>query len=129
MPPPDMPASSIFEALERGRLDAIGVGWLSGVARNLMAHPGADNDGVRWLAFESHERPIGAGRKDALVNGVKAALPERLLNDADGASRQPPRSDALRPGGRGMGHGSGRRSAERTSSPPPRPGRLPLPHA
>jgi cobalamin biosynthesis protein CobT len=73
--PPDMPASSIFEALERGRLDAIGVGWLSGVAKNLMAHPGADSDGVRWLAFESvSDRPAPV-EKTTLVDLVRAALP------------------------------------------------------
>ena len=79
--PPDMPASSIFEALERGRLDAIGVGWLSGVAKNLMAHPGADNDGVRWLAFESMSGRSAPVEKTTVVNLVKAALPERLLKD------------------------------------------------
>ena len=45
--PADRPASDIFDQVELGRLDAIGVQWLAGVAKNLMAHPGADNDGVR----------------------------------------------------------------------------------
>src|SRR5687767_3597750 len=51
--PVDRPASDIFDLLELGRLDAIGVHWLAGVARNVMSHPGAENDGVRWLAFEA----------------------------------------------------------------------------
>jgi cobaltochelatase CobT len=79
--PPDMPASGIFESLERGRLDAIGVSWLSGVAKNLMAHPGADNDGVRWLAFESMSGRPAPVDKTTVVNLVKAALPKRLLQD------------------------------------------------
>jgi cobaltochelatase CobT len=76
-----MPASGIFEALERGRLDAIGVGWLPGMAMNLLAHPGADNDGVRWLAFESMSNQRTPAEKTTLVERVRAALPERLLRD------------------------------------------------
>jgi cobaltochelatase CobT len=79
--PPDMPASVIYDALERGRLDAIGVGWLRGVARNLMAHPGAENDGVRWLAFESLSGRPAPLEKTKLVEAVTAALPERLRSD------------------------------------------------
>jgi cobalamin biosynthesis protein CobT len=73
-----MPASGIYEALERGRLDAIGAAWLLGVAKNLLAHPGAENDGVRWLAFEvlgGHKAPR---EKTTLVEAVSAALPDRL---------------------------------------------------
>ena len=76
-----MPASGIFEAIERGRLDAIGVAWLPGVARNLMAHPGADNDGVRWLAFESLSGRPAPPEKTELVTAVTSALPQRLLED------------------------------------------------
>jgi cobaltochelatase CobT len=73
------PASEIFEALERGRLDALGAGWLTGVAKNLLAHPGADNDGVRWLAFECLSGGAAPPVKTALVNAVRAALPARTL--------------------------------------------------
>src|SRR5262245_48022919 len=50
--PAEQPAGALFAALEDARLDALGVAWLAGVARNLLSHPGAANDGVRWLAFE-----------------------------------------------------------------------------
>src|SRR5579871_383917 len=45
-------ARQIFDAIESARLDAIGARWLEGVAKNLLAHPGRDDDGLRWLAFE-----------------------------------------------------------------------------
>jgi cobalamin biosynthesis protein CobT len=69
--PADHPASDIFDWLELARLDAIGVHWLAGVAKNLMAHPGAEHDGVRWLTFEAlsgqsappEKRSTGAGRQ------------------------------------------------------------------
>ena len=50
--PSDPPAASLYESLSAARLDAIGVGWLPGVAHNLLAFPGVDHDGLRWLAFE-----------------------------------------------------------------------------
>src|SRR5215471_6858565 len=53
MRPGDDVAGGIFDAIELARLDAIGARWLQGVANNLLAHPGSDEDGVRWLAFES----------------------------------------------------------------------------
>jgi cobaltochelatase CobT len=73
------PSSEIFEALERGRLDALGAGWLAGVAKNLLAHPGAENDGVRWLAFECLSGRAAPPEKTALVDAVKAALPARTI--------------------------------------------------
>src|SRR5215470_16348697 len=53
--PAEPPAREIFDALELARLDAIGASLLIGligVAANLIAHPGAERDGLRWLAFE-----------------------------------------------------------------------------
>src|SRR5688572_28562339 len=79
--PTESPASDIFEAIERGRLDAIGARWLSGVAKNLLAHPGAENDGVRWLAFEALSGLPAPREKTPLVDAVKAALPKRLLGE------------------------------------------------
>jgi cobaltochelatase CobT len=78
--PPDMPASGLFSALELARLDALGVGWLAGVARNLMAHPGAENDGVRWLAFELMSGRTAPREKAGLIASVKTALPHGLID-------------------------------------------------
>lgn len=50
--PADAQAAALFDALGLARLDALGVGWLAGVAHNLLAFPGIDDDGVRWVAFE-----------------------------------------------------------------------------
>jgi cobaltochelatase CobT len=79
--PADPPASIIFDLVELGRLDAIGVRWLTGVARNLIAHPGADNDGVRWLAFECLSGRSAPTEKTPLVQAVRSALPGRLVTD------------------------------------------------
>jgi len=79
--PADRPASDIFDLVELGRLDAIGAQWLTGVAKNLMAHPGAENDGVRWLAFECLSGRSAPADKTRLVEAVQAALPARLVSD------------------------------------------------
>jgi cobalamin biosynthesis protein CobT len=71
--PPEMPASGVFSALELARLDVLGVGWLPGIARNLMAHPGAENDGVRWLAFELMGGRIAPGEKAVMAGAVTRA--------------------------------------------------------
>jgi hypothetical protein len=71
----------IFEGLERARLDAIGVSWLIGVSKNLLAHPGADNDGVRWLAFEALGGHSAPSEKAGLVHAVKAGLKTRLYDE------------------------------------------------
>jgi cobaltochelatase CobT len=76
--PADRPASDVFDLVELGRLDAIGVQWLTGVAKNLMAHPGAENDGVRWTAFEALSGRAAPRDKTHLVNDVKAGLQTRL---------------------------------------------------
>jgi cobaltochelatase CobT len=77
--PPVMPASSIFEGLELARLDALGVRWLAGVAKNLMAHPGAENDGVRWLAFEALSGRTAPREKTPMVAAVKVRLEQARL--------------------------------------------------
>ena len=76
--PVDRPASDLFDLVELGRLDAIGVQWLTGVAKNLMAHPGAENDGVRWAAFEAFSGHTAPREKTNLVNDVKAVLKTSL---------------------------------------------------
>ena len=73
--PSDPVAASIFDSLTLARLDALGSQWLPGIAANLLAHPGADDDGVRWLAFglfSGLEPPAG---KQAAAGRVRAALP------------------------------------------------------
>src|SRR5882672_5853402 len=57
--PAETPAKEIFDAIELARLDAIGALSLTGVASNLLAHPGAERDGLRWLAFEVFSRRPG----------------------------------------------------------------------
>jgi cobaltochelatase CobT len=79
--PADQDVASLFDALEDARLDAIGVSWLAGVAKNLMAYPGAADDGARWLAFEAFSgRPAPRG-KEATAAGTRSALTASLLDD------------------------------------------------
>jgi cobaltochelatase CobT len=86
--PADRPASDIFDQVEIGRIDAIGVHWLTGVAKNLMAHPGAENDGVRWLAFECLSGRAAPSEKTRLVEAVRLALPAKLVNDLTALASQ-----------------------------------------
>lgn len=79
--PAERPASDMFDLVELGRLDAIGVQWLAGVAKNLLAHPGAENDGVRWFAFECLSGRSAPPEKTRLVDAVRSALPARLVSD------------------------------------------------
>ncbi len=82
--PAEKPAADVFAALEDARLDALGVRWLAGVAKNLLAHPSADNDGLRWLAFEIFSgRPAPSG-KDAMAAAIRKALPSHVLDGLDG---------------------------------------------
>jgi cobaltochelatase CobT len=81
--PADRPASDVFDQVELGRLDAIGVQWLTGVAKNLMTHAGAENDGVRWLALECLSGRSAPAEKTLLVEAVRSALPTRLVNDLE----------------------------------------------
>ena len=78
--PDDADASSLFDAVEQARLDALGSSWLPGIARNLLAHPGADEDGVRWLVFEAVSGRSAPKEKKALMARVKAELPKDLLD-------------------------------------------------
>ncbi len=76
--PQDQVAADLFDGLELARLDALGVAWLTGVARNILAHPGAEPDGVRWLAFELLSGRDAPPEKRLMVTMVRAGLPERL---------------------------------------------------
>jgi cobaltochelatase CobT len=46
-----------------------------------MAHPGAENDGVRWLAFEALSARSAPPEKTALVDAVMKALSDRLRSE------------------------------------------------
>jgi cobaltochelatase CobT len=76
--PAETPAKEIFDALEVARLDAIGARSLTGVALNLLAHPGAERDGLRWLAFEVFSGRASPRVKAELVAAVRASLPPAL---------------------------------------------------
>ena len=77
--PHDTVAAEIFDAIELARLDAIGARWLHGVAHNLLAHPGSDEDGLRWLAFESFSGREAPTNKRHLVAGTRASIPLDLI--------------------------------------------------
>jgi len=77
--PADARASNLFTALEQARLDAIGALWLPGIAKNLLAHPGAERDGLRWLAFESLSAMAAPKEKAPLVARLRSHLPSRLV--------------------------------------------------
>ena len=77
--PADAPASAIYDALALARLDALGVRWLPGIATNLMAHPGADDDGVRWLGFEAFSGTAAPRDRSAAAGRTRAALTPLLL--------------------------------------------------
>ena len=77
--PADPRPAALFEALEAARLDALGARWLSGVAKNLVSYPGADPDGVRWLAFEVFSERAAPGEAHTQTIAVRAALPSALL--------------------------------------------------
>jgi cobaltochelatase CobT len=79
--PADGAAADVFDALEDARLDALGARWLVGVAGNLLAHPGAAEDGVRWLAFEIFSFRTAPAGKDALAARVRTALPSSLIGE------------------------------------------------
>ena len=78
--PPEAAASDLYAALEDARLDALGVRGLAGVAKNLLAYPGAANDGVRWLAFEIFSGRRAPHGKDGMADAIRTALPPRLLD-------------------------------------------------
>jgi len=78
--PDDSESTQLFDAIEQARLDALGAGWLPGIAHNLLAHPGADDDGVRWLVFETISGRAAPKDKQLLATKVKAELPRELAN-------------------------------------------------
>jgi cobaltochelatase CobT len=86
--PQDPLAAEIFEALELARLDTLGSGWLPGIARNLLAHPGAADDGVRWLAFEAFSGRSIPDTKHASADRVRRALSRRLAEQLGTLARQ-----------------------------------------
>ena len=77
--PDDAGAANLFDAVEQARLDALGANWLPGIAHNLLAHPGAEDDGVRWLVFEAVSGRPAPGEKQALAARIKAELPKDLF--------------------------------------------------
>ncbi|MFN7981584.1 MAG: hypothetical protein U0Q11_06970 [Vicinamibacterales bacterium] len=79
--PQDGVAGILFDALHTARLDAIGASWLTGVSRNLLAHPGTDDDGLRWTAFECGSGLAAPREKTALVAAARTALPPAMLAD------------------------------------------------
>lgn len=85
--PSDGPASDLFAALELARLDAIGVRWLAGVAKNLLGHPGAEQDGPRWLAFEILSGRSAPADKSEVVSRLRRAFSSSLLSELDELAR------------------------------------------
>ena len=84
--PQDRLAANLFDGLEQARLDARGSRWLPGIARNLVAHPGAEDDGLRWLAFEMLAGRSAPPGKIPLAAAVRATLPPPLLDELAGLS-------------------------------------------
>lgn len=78
--PDDPIAGELFDGLELARLDALGVAWLPGIARNLLAHPGMEPDAVRWLAFELMAGLDAPRDKQLLIGAVRATLSGDLLD-------------------------------------------------
>jgi cobaltochelatase CobT len=81
--PDDGHAGVLFDLLELARLDAIGARWLAGIARNLIAHPGLDDDGLRWLAFERLSGLNCPPEKSAAAAAVTRTLPSPLAARLD----------------------------------------------
>jgi cobaltochelatase CobT len=77
--PSESVAAELFDALALARLDAIGARWLEGVSQNLLAHPGREEDGVRWVAFEAFTGRTAPASKHQLVTATRTAVPHDLL--------------------------------------------------
>ena len=77
--PAKTPDSDLFDALALARLDTIGVQWLKGVGKNLLAHPGIEPDAVRWLAFEALSGQPAPREKTELVRRLRQQLPEKVI--------------------------------------------------
>jgi cobaltochelatase CobT len=82
--PTESPSTDLFDALEQGRLDAIGARWLTGIANNLLAHPGPAPDGVRWLAFESFSGLGAPKEKTEAVKLLRRRLAPSLIERLTG---------------------------------------------
>lgn len=78
--PREQATAALYDALSQARLDAIGVNWLTGIASNLLAHPGRDDDGVRWVAFECFSGRSSPVEKSAGAAQARAALTRPLLD-------------------------------------------------
>jgi cobaltochelatase CobT len=78
--PADAPISTIFDSLTLARIDALGMRWLPGIATNLLSHPGPDDDGVRWLAFEILSGRNAPADRTAAAQRARQALSPRLLD-------------------------------------------------
>ena len=78
--PNDMAAVSLYESLALARLDALGAAWLKGVAGNLLAFPGVDQDGLRWFAFQRFSGLAGPPEKRDVVELTRASLDRNLLD-------------------------------------------------
>ncbi|MEQ1730212.1 MAG: cobaltochelatase subunit CobT, partial [Vicinamibacterales bacterium] len=72
-------AAALYASLAQARLDALGVRWLAGVAKNLLGFPGIDHDGLRWLAFECFAGQDAPAEKRELVSLSREALTPDLL--------------------------------------------------
>ena len=81
--PQDPDAAALYESLEAARLDAIGARWLTGVAMNLLAFPGRDPDGVRWLAFERFSGLPAPRESAGAASAARAALTASLATGLD----------------------------------------------
>ena len=77
--PHESTAAAIYDSLSLARLDALGMRWLPGIAHNLLAHPGADEDGARWLAFEAWSRRAAPPEKATAIARTRAALGSSLV--------------------------------------------------
>jgi cobaltochelatase CobT len=73
-------ASRAYDALGRARLDSLGAQWLPGIARNLLAHPGIEDDALRWLAFELWTGRDAPPDKQAAVARARATLAPALID-------------------------------------------------
>jgi cobaltochelatase CobT len=85
--PSDHSSAALYEALSLARLDAIGVRWLAGVAANVLRHPGVDDDGVRWLAFEHFSGMSAPREKAGSASAARALLTRALLDDLAALAR------------------------------------------
>jgi cobaltochelatase CobT len=77
--PTDDGSAAAFDALSRARIDALGARWLAGIRSNLLSHPGAGDEALRWLAFEAFAGLAAPQEKAAAVARTRAALPAHAV--------------------------------------------------